>query len=290
MAIGRSIRIYLDGGEVSGIRHAELVNWTGQALLCPRSRLGELVTWENDTRRPGVYFLFEAEDVTSRKVCIGESESVLERLKQHVGDESWQEALLFTSKDENLTKAHVKFLESRLIERARSAGRYTVTNTNQPALPGLPRADRDAMEEFLLHLPILLGVLGHRVLDPLTSVAGPGKEQGTARVELHYTVREASARGAVTDDGFVVFKGSTALKQLEANLPLGWRAIKEELVKTAKLVDAGAVYKLVEDTLFNSPSAAAAVIYGNNVNGRVAWKTAEGKTLKQIEEELAAEA
>ncbi len=75
MAIGRSIRIYLDGGEVSGIRHAELVNWTGQALLCPRSRLGELVTWEAESRRPGVYFLFEAEDMTSRKVYVGESES-----------------------------------------------------------------------------------------------------------------------------------------------------------------------------------------------------------------------
>lgn len=289
MPIGRSIRIYLDGGEVSGIRHAELVNWTGQALLCPRSRLAELVTWEKETRRPGVYFLFEAEDVTSRKVYVGESESVLERLKQHVGDESWQEALLFTSKDENLTKAHVKFLESRLIERARTAGRYSVTNTNQPALPGLPRADRDAMEEFLLHLPILLGVLGHRVLDPLTGL-GPDKEEGPARIELSYAVREASARGAVTDDGFVVFKGSTALKQLEANLPLGWRAIKEQLVKTSKLVDAGAVYKFVEDTLFNSPSAAAAVVYGNNVNGRVAWKTADGKPLKQLEEEQAAEA
>ena len=289
MAIGRSIRIYLDGGEVSGIRHAELVNWTGQALLCPRSRLGELVTWEAESRRPGVYFLFEAEDVTSRKVYVGESESVVERLKQHVGDESWQEALIFTSKDENLTKAHVKYLESRLIERARAAGRYIVTNTNQPALPNLPRADRDAMEEFLLRLPLLLGVLGHRVLDPLTAAA-PDKGQDDTRTKFSYTVREATARGAVTDDGFVVFKGSTALKQMEDNLPPGWRAIKEQLVKTAKLVDKGTVYELVEDTLFNSPSAAAAVVYGNNVNGRIAWKTAANKTLKQLEEEIAAKA
>jgi hypothetical protein len=39
MALGKSIRIYLDGGDVSGIRYAEVVNWTGQALLFPRSRL-----------------------------------------------------------------------------------------------------------------------------------------------------------------------------------------------------------------------------------------------------------
>jgi len=286
MALGKSIRIYLDGGEVSGIRHAELVNWTGQALLCPRSRLPELVTWELETRRPGVYFLFEAEDVTSRKVYIGESESVVERLKQHVGDESWQDVLICTSKDENLTKAHVKYLESRLIERARSASRYTVTNNNQPALPNLPRADRDAMEEFLLRLPLLLGVLGHRVLDPLT-VAASEKGSDENQSQFAYTVRQATARGDVTDDGFVIFRGSTALKQMEQHLPAGWRAIKEQLVQTGKLLDKGVVFEFVEDTLFNSPSAAAAVVYGNNVNGRIAWKTAAGKTLKQLEEELA---
>jgi hypothetical protein len=159
--LGRSIRIYLDKGEVSGIRHAELANWTGQALLCPRSRMGELGAWEGVARRPGVYFLLGAEQLTSREVYIGESESVLDRLKQHVGDEFWHEVLFFTSKDANLTKSHVKYLESRLVEDARKARRYVVRNGNLPRQSGLPLADRDAMEEFLIQVPMLLGVLGH---------------------------------------------------------------------------------------------------------------------------------
>ena len=58
MPIGKSIRIYLADSTVAGIRYAELVNWTGQAVACPRNRLGELVAWP-ETSKPGVYLLFE---------------------------------------------------------------------------------------------------------------------------------------------------------------------------------------------------------------------------------------
>lgn len=291
MPIGRSLRIYLDGGEVSGIRHAELVNSTGQALLCPRSRIAQLVEWETVARRPGVYFLFGAEQVAAREVYIGESESVLERLKQHLADNDfWQEAVLFTSKDENLTKSHVKHLESRIVGQAKAAGRYAVRNGNQPTQSGLPRADRDAMEEFLQQLPLLLGVLGHRVLDPVTEKST--NAAGIAKRVLQYSVKEATARGAVTDEGFVVLKDSTALAQMQASLPPGWAAIKEELIKTGKLAPSGQseLHTFIEDTLFTSPSAAAAVVAGSNINGRIAWKTADGTTLKELEEQEAAHA
>lgn len=37
MSIGRNIRIYLKDGSTSGIRHAEIANWTGQAIACCRT-------------------------------------------------------------------------------------------------------------------------------------------------------------------------------------------------------------------------------------------------------------
>ena len=279
---GKSIRIYLDGGEVAGIRHAELVNWTGQALLCPRNRVPELVTrWESVACRCGVYFLLGAEQLSTREVYIGETEDVLERLKQHVAEKDfWQEAIFFTSKDENLTKSHVKYLESRLVERAKEARRYVVQNGNQPQRSGLPRADQDAMEEFLLQMPLLLGVLGHRVLDPLASAATLSDVQ----LKLTYAVKEAKAFGTVTDEGFVVFKGSTALKGTTESMTPGWTAFKNELIGDGRLAEKGALLHFTDDVLFNSPSAAAAVIYGNNANGRISWKTESGQTLKEIEE------
>ena len=123
---GRTIRIYLADGSPTGIKHAELVNWTGQAIVCPRGRVGELAKWP-ESQRPGVYILFgEDEQATKPMAYVGEAENVLVRLQSHVkGKDFWDQVVLFTSKDENLTKAHVKYLESRMVELARDAARVS---------------------------------------------------------------------------------------------------------------------------------------------------------------------
>src|SRR5687767_11665869 len=111
MPLGQSIRIYLADGTVTGIRHAEIINWTGQAIAAPRVRVPELATW-SEAKRPGVYFLFGiAEDSGKPLAYIGEGENVYDRLQNHLGSKDyWNEVLLFSSKDENLTKAHVRYL------------------------------------------------------------------------------------------------------------------------------------------------------------------------------------
>jgi hypothetical protein len=40
-----------------------------------------------------------------------------------------------------------------------------------------------------------------------------------------------------------------------------------------------------KDAEFSSPSAAAAVVHGGSANGLVAWKTKEGISLKQLDEQ-----
>ena len=40
-----------------------------------------------------------------------------------------------------------------------------------------------------------------------------------------------------------------------------------------------------KDVEFMSPSAAAVVIHGGSANGLTAWKAADGKTLKQLDEQ-----
>jgi hypothetical protein len=37
------------------------------------------------------------------------------------------------------------------------------------------------------------------------------------------------------------------------------------------------------DVEFSSPSAAATVVHGGSANGLLAWRTQEGKTLKELE-------
>lgn len=134
--MGKTIKIYLANESVSGIRHAEIANWSGQALACPRSRFQELREWL-EVQRPGIYFLFGVDDQTAEEaVYIGEAEVVLDRLASHMsGKDFWTEVITFTSKDENLTKAHVRYLESRLIGMARRAGRYSLANATSSQLP-----------------------------------------------------------------------------------------------------------------------------------------------------------
>ena len=189
--MGKSIRIYLANTEVSGIRHAEIVNWTGQALAVPRNKVTDLKGWP-EVRRQGVYFLIGQDEQSGQEaVYIGEAEVVVERIIQHVSQKDfWSECIAFTSKDENLTKSHIKYLESKLVASAISADRYLVTNSSAPQESALPRPDKDAMDEFASNIRILLGVLGHRVLEPLTATrqkivgASPASQSAPPNVQI----------------------------------------------------------------------------------------------------------
>lgn len=162
MILGKSIRIYLKEGTVSGIKLAELVNLTIQALSSPRNKISELnINFQSHINTQGVYFLICLDDNTGKpKVYIGEGENVWERLKNHaINKDFWTEVILFTSKDDNITKSHIKYLESRLIEITKESERYVLENNNTPNLTSLPLPDKDAMEEFIQNIKILTGVL-----------------------------------------------------------------------------------------------------------------------------------
>jgi hypothetical protein len=292
MIRGQSIRIFLADGSVTGIRHAEVVNWTGQAVACPRSRIGELSDWE-EAHRPGVYLLFGSDEVSGRAAAyIGEAENVYSRLQDHLSrKEFWNEVILFSNKDENLTKAHVRFLEHKLIASSTQAKRYLLTNTASPQGSRLPRGDRDAMESFFDQIRMLLGVLGHRILEPITSAADarvsassvttePGITAGTM---LYLKTKAVEAQAMLTDEGIVVLAGSKAATKISDSFSTGYAKLRERLVDQGILSQDGNHLVFREDHLFSSPSAAAAAVVGYMVNGRDAWKTAGGVSVGQLE-------
>jgi hypothetical protein len=283
MPAGRSIRIFLATGEVTGIRHAELVNWTGQAIVCPRNRLDELETWQEEVCRPGVYLMVGAEGPGEREVYIGEGEDALKRVRQHISSKEFcQEVVFFTSKDANLTKAHVKYLEYRLIQKAKKIGRYKVVNGNDATDSALPRSDQATMEEFLENLEILLGALGHRIFVPLA--AAPTKLEPVER--FRFSVREAVALGAPVDDGFIVFRGSTGLRRSNDSMGQGNIALKNELLASGKLIVDGELVRFTDDVLFGTPSQAGSMINGTSCNGRIHWKRiSDNKSLNELERE-----
>ena len=137
MTLGKSIRIYLKEGSVTGIKFAEVVNQTIQSLSCPRTKISELNKhFPTEINTQGVYFLIGYEEETLKPtVYVGESENVWDRLKNHdLKKDFWNEVILFTSKDDNLTKSHIKYLESRIVQIASETKRYGLKNGNTPNL------------------------------------------------------------------------------------------------------------------------------------------------------------
>jgi hypothetical protein len=307
MSIGKSIRVYLADSTVTGIRYAELVNWTGHALACPRNRLNELKVWP-EVSKPGVYFLFEGRFSDNKPIAyIGESENVYQRLITHDRDKDfWSEVVIFTSKDENLTKAHIKFLEATLVGISKDANRYDLENGNTPPESSLPRADRDAMKEFVDNIRIVLGILGYFVLEPILNNKSKISDiyNGNQMVDdacnqvnaeknlfgdLFFKVNNLLAFGVMTDEGFVLKKGSQLSKINTVSMPGKLAVIKAQLIEVSQLKEDGDKLIATEDILLSSSTYAAAIVAGTSRSGPQSWKTSNGKTIKQIEDESLAE-
>jgi len=142
---GRTVRLYLVDGTPTGLLTAEVINWTGHVFVAPRSRIGEALR-RDEASRTGVYFLVgDDPDLPSRdRVYVGEGDNVADRIKAHAKDpakEFWSRACIVTSKDQNLTKSHVRFLESRLVEVIKMADRASLANGNDPGSKLLPESD-----------------------------------------------------------------------------------------------------------------------------------------------------
>ena len=117
-----TIKLFLPDGDAKGLRTAEISNWTGKALAAPRTELDRLVA-RDECEEAGVYVLTGSDPVTNEPhVYIGEAGVIRDRLKQHKGKEFWVSAVVCVSKDENLTKAHVRYLESRLLSEVAGLG------------------------------------------------------------------------------------------------------------------------------------------------------------------------
>lgn len=291
MPIGKSIRVYLADATVTGIRYAELVNWTGHAIACPRNRLAELSSWP-EAAKPGVYFLFESRFGDNKPLAyIGESENVSQRLTNHDRNkEFWNEVVIFTSKDENLTKAHIKHLEATLVNLSRIADRYELENGNTPPESSLPRADRDAMAEFVENIRMVLGILGYQILEPLLKARvipaklEPDSVVNAASIDLIFRVNGVAAYGAFTDEGFVLKKGSQLSRAVTDSMPKKLAIMRTRLIADGSLADNGRELALNEDILLSSSSYAAAMVAGSSRSGPQSWKTASGMTLKEIED------
>lgn len=279
---GFTINLFLPGGDAKGLRIAWISNWTGRALVAPRTELEQLLA-RPECANAGVYVLMGTDpDTNAPHAYVGEAEVVRERLKQHKAKEFWVLAIVFVSKDETLTKAHVRYLESRIISEAEKIGRFSLEQ-NKSGGSKLPESDREEMEVFLTYIRMLLPILGCELLSP----TAPSASRSIAERELFCKIKGVQARGRRTPDGFVVLRGSTAIRD---ERPSAQRqhpfvvVLRRQLIANGSLVEHDGMLSFTRDTEFASPSAAAAVVQGGGANGLTAWRTEDGTTLKQLDQ------
>jgi hypothetical protein len=278
-----TIKLFLPRGDAKSLRTAEISNWTGKAVAAPRTELDELLARE-ELDKAGVYILIGSDPLTNApRAYIGEAEVIRDRLRQHKSKEFWVSAIVFVSKDENLTKAHVRYLESRLLVEAAKVNKFTIEQ-NQSGGSRLPESDREDMEVFLARIQQLLPVLGSDILSPISQPDAKAQPGGV----LLCRMKGAEGQGQRTANGFVVYKGSTAV--LEERPSMGKYPYvmvqRKQLIAEGVLIEKDGFLAFTKDTEFSSPSAAAAVIHGGSANGLIAWKTENGKSLKQLDEQV----
>jgi len=208
---------------------------------------------------------------------------VAQRLKTHNrpedagGKDFWERVCLVTSKDQNLTKAHVKYLESKLIGIAASAGRCVLSNGTAHEYVGLPESDRADMAFFLDQIRTVLPVLGFEFLRELSKPPAPVIAESVPIIERSPRFRLDIPKFGVTayaqeiGGEFFVLKGSRTRKQW-IGVDGGYQGLFQQLEADGVLIADGDEHlAFKDDYAFASPSAAAAVVSGRSANGRVVW-------------------
>jgi hypothetical protein len=235
-----------------------------------------------EVRRVGVYFLFGdvGDDATKPPAYIGEAENCLQRIQgHHERKDFWTTAITITSKTRSFTKAHARRLEYDCIRAARDAQRFRLRNTQIPSEPHIPEAMLAELRDNFGTIQTLVSMLGFPILDPL-----PKEEESTEeQTKLFCRGNGAEATGEYTEDGLVVFEGSTARQNTTASVPDAVERRRRNLQADGVLKQEGDKLVFQENHLFNSPSAAAGVVLGRSSNGWYQWEDANGHHLDELE-------
>lgn len=288
-AYGKNINVFLMDGTANGRIKCTLANWTGVAYKIPRIAL-DLCKERNDLKQSGIYFLFGISEETSENVIyIGQAgarkngEGILYRLQEHKKNPNkdyWSEAIVFTTSNNSFGPTEISYLENRFCTIANDANRYLVKNENEPTRGNVTEEKESELEEFIEYAIIIMGVLGHKVFEPLIipEKNNPNDKNSASNTVFFIKKREADAQAVQTTDGFVVLSGSVISKDLTPSCPQSTLNARKEY---KEIIDDKMTLK--KNIIFKTPSAASRFVLGNSSNGNIEWKTEKGTTFGTYE-------
>ena len=273
-----SLELFFIDGKPDGMLTVEVFGWTGRILVLPRTRLIDALKRE-ESSYAGVYILLGDKD-EEMLAYIGEGESIKERIRQHDSKKDWwTKAVLITSAANNLNKAHVRYIEARLIQEGRKANNTKLDNGTNPPLPSLNEASIANMEEFIERILMVLPTVQVDLF--VSKIKTDRPQQMTSSdenpiFELTLKKEGVKATAILNYHEFVVQQGSLARGNY-----IGDRSDKSHYWKLYdKLIEQGVLVKhedsdnlvFTKSYAFSSTSAAGAVCNGRSTAGPLAWK------------------
>jgi len=273
----KKISLILHSGTPYGVRSAELSNWNGKVIFCPRGAIKELRKLP-ESEMPAVYFLLGAD----RDMYVGETDELAKRIGNHATNkEFWDELVAFTSP--NFTKTEVKYLEHVFAKKLQDDGLVKLQNATSPKLPTISKASMDILDDFVDTASDVLVSLGY----DFVGVSRGAKQELSKGKRVFCNGPGAEAKGIYSSDGLLVEKGSLVRKIETPTIPTNARERRKQMVDIEYLYDSKRdnSYIVMIDIFFESPSLAAAFVLGRSANGRIEWKTGDKKTINDIDEE-----
>ena len=286
-----AVHLVLRDADPGGIVVATRDNWTGKAVSLPIADLGLM---KEILRSAGVYVLVGVLDDGSEipAAYVGEAEEVVARLTSRHGqlkrsEIAWQRVVVFVSQADDLHKGHIKWLESKLIELARAAGRVSLTNSTNPTAPTLPRFDEVFVEAFLSNMLVLYPLLGVSAFAPGAAKRTPAGQGSTSVPQDELLLRKGGdvvARGRCSNDGGVtLLAGSLVSKTVASYTGPNLLRIRGHFLEQGWLEERDEDWwRLSKDYDCPSSSTAAGVVTGGSISGPQAWKNEAGTPLAEL--------
>ncbi|MGB0960920.1 MAG: GIY-YIG nuclease family protein [Halocynthiibacter sp.] len=291
MGKGQSLELYFIDGRPDGMLTAEVFGWTGHVLSAPRLSLKDAIS-RDEAEFTGVYILLGDENGEA-KAYIGETETLSDRIRTHAKNKDWWErVVMITSTANNLHKAHVKYLEARLVEIAQDARVMPLENGNIPPKPSLTEAATANMEAFLENILMVLPAIRVDMFESgkrknrTTIAVAPASPEKSVAFFYKRPKHGVEAEAHLIDGKMVVKAGSKARSFWEndkKHSTMSEAKSRHQLIESGVLVTDGKHLVFTQDYTFNSPSLASGTLMCYATNGRTDWKTAEGLTYAEWE-------
>ncbi len=212
------------------------------------------------------------DETTKPQAYIGETENFKELVKDNENKKAfWQKALVFVSKDAEMTKSDVQYLEYKAIEEAKRTNNFILSDNKQvPKMPNLPEYQKNPMDEFFEDVKFLTLFIGCNIFKII---------QYNDEHLFYIKKGECNAKGFYGSKGFTVLMDSIIDKKISKSFTWQEKLAKIISEYTSKKGD---IIVMTSDKTFSSPSTATSFCLGRSSNGWTEWKDENNNTLDSV--------